>query len=401
MSEKAATPPGTIWFCFADPKGFSGQKAATELVIAGLTRRGWRCRRLPQPVLERQTGGRGALPRYLAHLLGAWLRSLRLILGRGDGLCVNIGQTRTAFVRDAIPLLAGSLGLGRERILITLNSGLFMSWTAGSLDARVFQFLLGRAGTVTVNGERQRQRLIELGLERERLVIVVNTCTLEPIGVPDLARKQALAGSTGRPVRLLHLSSLIDTKGFPEYLEALLALSREEGGSIEATLCGPLVASDFSSRFPRIDDAAAWIEAQIRAINASTRVKATWIKGATGDAKQALFRDADIFVLPTRYAVEAQPLVLLEAMASGCAIVTTTAGEITTVLDAQSAVLLDSATSDMLLAALRSLIGDRNARNRLSTAAHGRYVSRYGIERHLDHWEGLFQGHRSDPGDVS
>jgi glycosyltransferase involved in cell wall biosynthesis len=41
-----------------------------------------------------------------------------------------------------------------------------------------------------------------------------------------------------------------------------------------------------------------------------------------GDAKDRFYRDIDIFAFPTTYENEAQPLVLYEAMAQGCAIIT-------------------------------------------------------------------------------
>jgi glycosyltransferase involved in cell wall biosynthesis len=63
-------------------------------------------------------------------------------------------------------------------------------------------------------------------------------------------------------------------------------------------------------------------------MNQSGRIQLEWIRGARGAEKQALFEQAQIFVLPTQYPVEAQPLAVLEAMAHGCAIVTTDVGEL-------------------------------------------------------------------------
>src|SRR4051812_35626850 len=113
--------PGRIYFCFADPVGFSGQKAATEIVMRGLASRGWRCVRRSQPVLNRGQGGSSAVARYFADLLMAWVRALPMLDSRGSWLNVNLGQTRVAFVRDAVPLLVGRLGLGRERVSISLH----------------------------------------------------------------------------------------------------------------------------------------------------------------------------------------------------------------------------------------------------------------------------------------
>ncbi len=191
MSEKASRPRGTVYFCFADPAGFSGQKAATEMVMRGLVARGWDCRRLPQPVLDRNQRSRLAGGRYLFDLLTAWGRACRLLVARGGWLCVNLGQTRAAFFRDAIPLLLGRIGLSRERVIVSLHGSLFMHWPPASLETRLFRFLLRNAGRVTVLGERQRARLLELGLNPACVAVVVNTCDLEPLSSAAVGAKHA------------------------------------------------------------------------------------------------------------------------------------------------------------------------------------------------------------------
>lgn len=388
MTERSAPVHGTVYFCFADPVGFSGQKAAAELVLNGLARRGWRCVRLPQPVFDRR-GEKLAALWYLLGVLAAWVRAVRLLSARGGWLWVGLGQTRTAFLRDAVPLFLGRLGLGRSRVVVSLNGSVFMRWADDSLDAKVFRFLLGHAGLVTVVGEKQRERLLGLGLPDDGVAVVVNSCELEFASAESLAAKHSPLADGKTPVRCLHLSSLIDTKGFPEFLEALLQLSIYPGPRVEAVLCGRVVASEFSSRFRNDAAAEAWIERQIAEINRGPRVSVRWIKGAAGAEKAALFREADVFVLPTRYAVEAQPLVLLEAMASGCAIVTTRAGEIPTILDKTCAVFLNTTETAALTSVLQRLVSDPAARGTLGRAAHARFVERYRPERHLDRWETL------------
>jgi glycosyltransferase involved in cell wall biosynthesis len=100
-----------------------------------------------------------------------------------------------------------------------------------------------------------------------------------------------------------------------------------------------------------------------------------------------LFREADLFVLPTRYAVEAQPLVLLEAMASGCAIITTSVGEIPTILDEASAVFLRKGTADELSATLARLAAEPETIGCLAEAAHQRFSANHENALHLDGWE--------------
>jgi glycosyltransferase involved in cell wall biosynthesis len=394
-----ATPdiPGSIFFSFADPVGFSGQKAATELVIKGLSARGWACRRLPLPVL-RDSGRPTGPVSFAAGLLAAWGRALRLSTARGAWLCVNIGQTRSAFIRDGVPLLIGRASLGRRRICIVLHGSLFMRWARDSFDARAFVFLLGNAGVVTVLGESQRARLIDLGIPASRVIVVVNSCDAEVLSEEAVRAKHDPHRSGPRRLKLLFLSSLIDTKGYPEFLGAVRRLAEWGGPAIEAVVCGRVAPSEFSERFRDTAAAENWIQEQVDAINRSSRSTARWVKGAVGAEKAALLREADVFVLPTRYPVEAQPVALLEAMASGCAIVTTRAGEIPTILDGDCAVMLETASTDSVEAALQTLVINPERRLRLGSAALKRFVDRYGVERHLDNWEAFLEPARPAKG---
>ena len=388
MKSPALPPRGTVYFCFANPSGFSGQKAATELVMTALRARGWRCRSLPLPLFDRIGTGRFALVRYLLALLAAWFRCSRLLFGGKSVLCVNMGQTRSSFLRDAIPLLLGWVGQGRRRLIISLHGSLFMNWGRESVDGRIFRFFLMRAGIVTVLGARQKAHLVALGIPSDRVQVVINSCNLEVASTKAVTAKHGASGKL-TAVRCLYLSSLIDTKGYPEYLEALLRLTELPGVKIEAVLCGRYVPCEFAQRFADAPSAENWIAQQMAAINRSARVKVSWVKGAMGAAKADLFGSAHVFILPTRYPVEAQPVVLLEAMASGCALITTRAGEIPTILDERSAVFLAEASTESLVLSLQAIVASPATRARLALAAHARFVKYYQLERHLDRWETL------------
>jgi glycosyltransferase involved in cell wall biosynthesis len=368
-----------VWFCLANPAGYSGQKAATLLLRDGLARRRWHCSTLSQPVLDRGTRGRiGRLCAYFADLLGAWGRALRG-LSSGDLLHLSLGQTRASLLRDGVPLLiAASRSVPT---VVALNGGLFMQWADDSLEARWFRAWGRRAARIVVVGEKQR-RQIDRWLGVGRAVVIPNTCE------PGIARPPR---ATGGRVHVLFLSSLIDTKGYPQVLEAVARLAEEDRVEIDLTLCGRHTPSEFARELNDRAGAAHFIAAAVERIARTPRGRALWIEGADGVAKQRLFAAADIFMLPTDYAVEAQPLVLLEAMAAGCAIVTSRAGEIETLLDHQTAVLLDDVSVAAVNQALTSLAADPERRAALGAAAKQRFEQSFSPDVHLDRWERLFQ----------
>jgi len=381
--------PPVVFFCYADPSGFSGQRIASEIVIQGLLARGWRCRRLPLPVKRAAGTNRwSAIVRYLAALLVAWVRSLAMVGTSGARLHLNLGQTRASFIRDIVPLVTGRLFLGRRNVAVSLHGSLFMRWSAGSLNSRVFVWMLKRAGVVTVLGERQRAHLQRLGVATDALHILPNTCGVPPLSADALRDK--LQGRQRR-VQILHLSTLYDTKGYPQLLEALDDLTPPADVQLDVILCGKVVVGDHSSRFPSVAAAARWIEERIDSINRNPALNVRWIKGAAGEEKNRLFNETHLFVLPTEYPVEAQPIVLIEAMASGCAIVTTRVGEIESILDSDTASFLTDTKPATIRSELGRLIADPVARAGLAGAAWRKYVATLAVDAHIDRWEHIFR----------
>lgn len=261
-----------------------------------------------------------------------------------------------------------------------------MEWNDKSGIARIFVRLLKLARVVTVLGDNQRKHLISWGIAGERVRIVPNACDVKSLDEQQVAEKQR----GNNPLRILFLSSLIDTKGYPEYLESIAALSAKLGPPFEAILCGPLTGSQFGERFHSIEEARQWIESKIADINSSSRINACWIPGARGDAKWTLYQKANIFVFPSRYRVEAQPLVLLEAMAHGCAIVTSAVGEIPTILSENEARFVRAGNVEEIAAAIEELILDNVERERLALAALRRFHRDFELTQYVQRWEKIF-----------
>ena len=108
-----------------------------------------------------------------------------------------------------------------------------------------------------------------------------------------------------------HLSNLTEEKGTLQFLEIFARLSKK-GLAIQAKLAGP--AYD-----PKV-------KAAIQATTAEFPNTFRWFGPVYGPEKDLFYEGVDVFVFPSRYANEAQPLVLLEALARGAAIVATDRG---------------------------------------------------------------------------
>lgn len=379
------SPPKTIIAIYAKPSVLTGQVAATLTLLEILRAQNWQIRSLHTPAL-----GRGAKYRILAklsyalHLLLCWLKAPYLLFARPDYVYLNTGQSKVSLIRDLIPFRILTC-FSRAKSIISLHGSVFMSWDPEFTEFKLFRALVKTADAVTVLGLSQKQKLIELGIPAEKVVILPNTCDLPPVQGGNLVPK---FDDTG-PFHILYLSNLIDSKGYPAFLEAMEVISQHSSQPVQITLCGKLHQSDFGARFQSPAEATAWIETRLANIRQNPSFQINWVKGAYGDDKQTLFRQAHVFVFPSQYAVEAQPIVLLEAMASGTAIITSNVGEIPeTVRDA--AIILDEVSPEQIAQEAQALIETPKQAQALATSGLTLFQSRYSREKHAEMWMELF-----------
>ena len=114
-----------------------------------------------------------------------------------------------------------------------------------------------------------------------------------------------------RPLRVLYLSNMIESKGYLDVLEAL-AIARREGMALEA---------DYAGRWNSDADRQAF-EARVEALELRDIV--THHGPITAYSRvQAMHLAADVFLLPTYYNIEAQPMTIIESLSAGTPVIVT------------------------------------------------------------------------------
>lgn len=377
-------------------KGITGQMAATHVLLDILRKEQSQISEYRLPTLNRNSGNRFlAKFGYLFRLLLAWLRLPAYLFKRFDYIYLNVGQTMTALLRDLVPFYLLTQ-FNRAQGCVSMHGNVFMDWEKGDLCSRLLSLIISKADHVTVLGTNQREKLISLGVTSTKIVVLPNTCDLPPLDKGTVHKKHQEA-----IIRIVFLSNLIDSKGYPEFLEAMELLAQETSRSIEITLCGRLMQSDFGTRFSSQSEARQWIEQKIDSINShSPNVRVRWIEGAFGDEKKNLLYAAHIFIFPSQYRVEAQPIVLLEAMASGLAIITSRVGEIPETMQ-ETGVLISKVNACSVYEATRQLVEYDNVRLRNAINALQLFNERYDLNTHKLNWLSLFEkrnnGHSPNP----
>jgi glycosyltransferase involved in cell wall biosynthesis len=204
----------------------------------------------------------------------------------------------------------------------------------------LFRKTFGRVERVYVLARKYRDRLTQWGLDPQR---VQCTSTMFDGSLFEGIVRTRPRPTKGDEVQVLFMSRLVREKGALETIEAFATVAAETPGL-------RLVCAGDGPQRAALQE---WVEAH------GLNGRVTFPGFVRGARKAQLLLDSDLFVFPTRHG-EGCPVSLLEAMASGLAIVTTDAGGIADVFQGgHNGILLESGTDSALVAgAIRSLIGD-------------------------------------------
>jgi glycosyltransferase involved in cell wall biosynthesis len=374
---------------------FSGQRIATEMMILGLKDLGYDFLEVHTPVFNRIEIKKNVFFRiyvyikFACKLIIIWLRGLYFTLNKRNIVYINLAQSTYGMIRDGFPLLVRNFIQIRGSAVISLHGSVFLGWESSALPYKILRFLASQANFITVLGPAQKAKLKAMGIPSEKIVIIDNTCLIDPLPESSILKKHTSALDQGEKLKILFLSALLEPKGYIEFIEAVKHLATSKALQFDAFICGP-IRMDGSEKFKTYLEAKLWLEEQVAVINQSDSVRLNWIDGIYGEEKTKMLHDAHIFVFPSRYKVEAQPLSLIEALASGCAVITTEVGEIRSTVDQTTAMILDCPDALTIAASISKMCVEHQIRINLSLAGLKLFQSRFSFTVYIEKWHDLF-----------
>ena len=198
-------------------------------------------------------------------------------------------------------------------------------------------------GVIVTSPSTARLLARDYGVEAEDITVVL----------PGSEPRTAERGHRDGPVALLAVGAVVRRKGYDVLVEALASLR---------DLPWRLTIAGDRTRSPA---AVTALDADIARHALADRID---LAGAVDDARlAALYADADLFVLPSRF--EGYGMAFAEAIAHGLPVIGTTAGAIPDTVPEGAGILVPPDDAAALARALRRLITDGGERGRLAAAA--------------------------------
>jgi glycosyltransferase involved in cell wall biosynthesis len=317
---------------------------------------------------------RGGIPSFLQTLLGselAQLHELTLLNVASTGTPQGGRATGSNLIRTAQDVLA-VWRAARGHDVVHVHSALApgvtavraaaLTVTARARGCRVIVHAHGGLVLMWMTG-RARRALIHIALAPAHRVVAVSSAVQHSLA-SVLGEKRVILIDNGidvnlyetcaqphHPPRILYVGLLTPRKGVLELLEASRILT-DRNVAHELRLVGGT------------PDEGPEAEARVRAaVTGRTR-----LMGSKDPAEMpGVYREADVFCLPSWW--EAMPLSVLEAMASGLAVVATDVGDVArAVRPGETGVLVPAQSAGELADALEPLLTDASLRQRLGSA---------------------------------
>lgn len=290
-------------------------------------------------------------------MAAGWFKAMRVAQKRRatimHGHWVVPGGVIAAAARPALPLVVSLHG-----------SDVFVAETtaaAGAAARRVF----ARAGFVTACSADLAQRAVALGAAPDRLEVVpygVDTSRFKPSPDTRAATRKRI-GVTGDGRLIVAAGRLVRKKGFEYLIDAMAQLP-------DAHLA---LAGD--------GDLAHELRARAERTGVTARVH--FLGNVPQDEVAGWFGAADVVAIPSvrddSGNVDGLPNTVLEALASGAAVVATPAGGIgSVVLDDETGLIVPERDAPALGHAIAVLLGDPARRLRLGESARQAVAARFG-----------------------
>jgi glycosyltransferase involved in cell wall biosynthesis len=293
-------------------------------------------------------------------LAAGWFKAMRVAQKRRatvmHGHWVVPGGVIAAAARPALPLVVSLHG---SDVFVAERTPL-----AGAAARRV----LARSGFVTACSEDLARRAIALGAPRDRTEVI-------PYGVdterfkPDPARRAELRtriGLTAGDPLIVAAGRLVRKKGFEYLIDAMGALA-----GVHLAIAGD-------------GDLAG--ELRDRASRAGVSDRVRFLGNLPQDDVGAWFGTADVVAIPSvrddSGNVDGLPNTALEALASGTAVVATSAGGLgSVVIDDRTGAIVPERDPSALAAAIAALLRDPARRARLGGAGRQAVAARFGWAR--------------------
>ncbi len=195
-------------------------------------------------------------------------------------------------------------------------------------------------------------------------VVSISNCALPLADLPK---------NSSDCLKVLYLSNIMHSKGILFVIEAVDNLAKS-GVKIQLSIAGSPMGDEYKS----VDEITSAFQNMIKNKN-----YIGYLGTVTGTEKEQLLIDSDVFVLPSFYKTEAQPISIIEAMLSGSAIVTTKHNYLSDMVSSNNGFVIEPRSTKEIESSLLELINNKTKLEAISNYNKNYAAEHYSLERYV------------------
>ena len=297
-----------------------------------------------------------------------------LLSKKPDIVYIPISQNKLAYLRDGIFIAISKIM--DKKVLIHLHGSYFLDFYKGlgKFYKKFIDLTIKSVDGAIVLGQKLRY-IFEHWLPAEKVFVLPNFIEW------NLRSYNFDRNKNNKVTNITYLGNLLESKGIFDLLEAIKIVKASVDSKFIVNIAG-----QFSN------DSTTGLSLEEHMVRfKSYLIELADVVNYIGEIREEkdkyeLLKNTDIFVFPSWYRVEGQPLVILEAMSCGCPIISTRGVGVIdeTVIDGVNGLLVEKRNVEKLAEAILKLIKDRDLRKAMGRESKKRFEQEYTPEKHVE-----------------
>ena len=295
-----------------------------------------------------------------------------LLTGKYDLGYITTAQSKRGFIRDYFMIKIFKLFNVK---VICHQYGANYRQLLSSLKPKGFKRLvkmLEWVSSIIVEGRYMKEQYSFLDDYENKVRIVPNGL---PYVGPNALKPKEYDSNTS--FKLYYLSNLIWSKGYFDVLQAVNLLINKYNKNIECVFAGTFMSSPDDKRtgISNKED----FDTYVKEHHLEDKIK--YYPGMYGDEKDKMFSKSHVFLLPTYYINEGQPVSIIEAMAYGCVPIVTEYRHIPMMVSKENGIFVDSEKPESIAINICKLMEFPDIYKRKSEACIRDYQNKFSFEK--------------------
>lgn len=312
------------------------------------------------------------------------LKSARFLISNKHLFLANLQQTTYSMLGFSLVHWPLFFSLGKsKRLILALNGSIFYKWPKNSFNHRLFRYWTQKAHRIVTVGP-----IMEFGLKRDFAIASENLYRINNFTTFAINKAFILKKHESDTIHITYLSLFVEKKGYKAFVESMILLcSENRTQQIQINLCGIFIKTEECSDLHSVENFKILVDRLKQAVVDRPNITLRVIdQGIFGAQKQKVLEQTHIFILPTQYANEAQPIAVIEAAANGAALIVGNTGEIPEMFSPKALELLATSDAQDIFDKMLPLIENKQYRIQMGLAAYEEALERYSADIFNERW---------------